>query len=257
MAISLDQIKQLREMSGVSMTACKTALEEAAGDMDKAIDVLRKKGEAKAIDRAARSVSQGVVAVKCDGKKAAVVKLLCETDFVSRGDDFNALANSLAEKLFNGEVKVDSTDLQEVKDAQIKMGENIVLGEMVVLEGETLGVYIHSNKKIGVVVSLKGGNPELAKDVAMHAAATNPKCISPDEVSAELVEKEKEIWKDQLAKEGKPAEIAEKIMIGKEKKFREENALLKQQFVKSPDKTVEQLVGEASATIEKFVRVSI
>lgn len=257
MAISLDQIKQLREMSGVSMTACKVALEEAAGDMEKAIDVLRKKGEAKAIDRAARTVNQGVIAIKCDGKKAAIVKLLCETDFVSRGDEFNGLANSLAEKLFGGDVKAGDDDLQEVKDAQVKMGENIVLGEMAVVEGETLGVYIHSNKKIGVVVALKGGNPELAKDVAMHAAATNPKCISPDEVSAELVEKEKEIWKDQLAKEGKPAEIAVKIMIGKEKKFREENALIKQQFVKSPDKTVEQLLGDAKATVEKFVRVSI
>ena len=257
MAITLDQIKELREMTAVSMMSCKKALEETSGDMDKAIDFLRKTGEAKAVDRAARATHQGVVSIKTSGNKAAIVKLACETDFASRGEDFVALADSLAEKLLNGEIAEDSTDLQEVKDTGLKTGENIQVGGMKVVEGETLGFYVHSNKKIGVIVALKGGSEELAKDIAMHAAATNPVCISPDEISQELVDKEKEIWKGQLADEGKPAEIIEKIMIGKEKKFREENALLKQVFVKDPEKTIEQLLTEASATIESFYRLAI
>ncbi|MBT3865140.1 translation elongation factor Ts [Candidatus Peregrinibacteria bacterium] len=257
MAVTLDQIKKLREMTGVSMMACKKALEDSDGDMDKAIDLLRKKGEAKAVDRAERSTDQGVVAIKSEGAKASMVKLQSETDFVSRGEDFVNLAESLAGKLFNGEMSTEDTDVSEVKDAVLKMGENIQIGGMELIEGEVLGSYVHSNKKIGVVVSLKGGNEELAKDLAMHVAATNPTCTSPDEVSQESVDKEKEIWKDQLAQEGKPEEIMEKIMMGKEKKFREEHALIKQTFVKDPEKTIEQLLEEGGATIESFVRMTI
>jgi len=257
MAVTLDQIKELREMTGVSMMACKKALEETSGDLDKAIDLLRKKGEAKAVDRAARETHQGIVAVKAGAGKVVMVKLACETDFVSRGDDFVALVNGLAEKLFNGEISENDTDLQEVKDSQLKTGENVQIGGMKVVEGDVIGTYVHSNNKIGVIVSLKGGSEELAKEIAMHAAATNPSCISPNEVAQESVDKEKEIWKEQLAQEGKPAEIVEKIMIGKEKKFREENALLKQQFVKNPEKTIEQLLSEAGAEIESFYRLAI
>jgi elongation factor Ts len=257
MAVSLDQIKELREMTGVSMMACKKALEEVDGDLDKAIDSLRKKGEAKAVDRAARETNQGVVSIKKDSGKASMVKLLSETDFVSRGDDFVSLAEALAEKLFNGEMSEDDKDVPEVKDAVLKMGENIKIGDAKLVEGEILGEYVHSNKKIGVVVSLKGGREDLAKDIAMHAAATNPQCLSPDEISDELVEKEKVIWKDQLISEGKPEEIIGKIMMGKEKKFREENALLKQAFVKDPEKTIEGLLSDASAEIESFYRMAI
>lgn len=257
MAVSLDQIKELREMTGVSMMACKKALEETDGDVDKAVDLLRKKGEAKAVDRAARATNQGVIAVKIDGNKIGMVKVLSETDFVARGDDFIAMADALADKALKEEIKEGDTDVAELKDAVLKMGENIQLGDVKLIEGENLGVYIHSNKKIGVVVSLKGGSEELAKDVAMHAAATAPTCLSPDEVAQELVDREKEIWKDQLAKEGKPAEIMDKIMMGKEKKFREENALVKQAFVKDPEKTVEQLLEEGGATVESFYRMAI
>lgn len=257
MAVTLDQIKQLREMTGVSMTACKVALEESGGDMDKAIDVLRKKGEAKAVDRAARATSQGVVAVKIEGSKAAMVKVLCETDFASRSDGFIALAESFADRLVKGEISESDREFQDLKDFMMKTGENMQVGDLKVIEGDVLGSYIHSNKKIGVVVSLKGGNADLAKEVAMHAAATNPSCLSPDEVSQEAVDKEKEIWRDQLAKENKPAEIVEKIMIGKEKKFREENALIKQPFVKNPEKTVEQFLSESSASVVGFYRMSV
>lgn len=255
MAVTLDQIKDLRKMTGVSMMACKKALEEAESDMDKAIDILRKSGEAKSVDRAARDTKQGVVTIKTDGFKAAMLSLLCETDFVSRGEDFIKVAEDLVGKLFDGKIKETDTEFQEVKDYVLKAGENVKVGQMAVVNGENLGIYVHSNKKIGAIVSLKGGTPELAKDVAMHAAAMNPDCISPDEISSEKIAKEKEIWTEQLAKEGKPKEIIEKIMIGKEKKFREENALLKQQFVKDPEKTIEQFLS--GAQIMEFKRFFI
>ncbi len=254
MAITIDQIKALREMTGVSMTACKKALEEANGDSEKAIEVLRKKGEAQAVDRAGRSTANGVVAVCQNDNKMAIVQLACETDFVSRGDDFMKLANTLAEKLLKGEIKASDRDLPEVKEAVLKMGENIQIVDMKVVEGQNLGHYIHSNKRIGVVVSMKGGSVDLAKDIAMHVAATNPVVVSPDQIGADLVAKEKEIWADQLKNEGKPEPIIEKIMMGKEKKFREENALIKQQFVKDPEKTIEDLLKAGEATIEEFVR---
>lgn len=255
MAVTIDQIKELREMTGVSMSACKSALEEANGDIEKAIDVLRKKGEAKSVDRAARETHQGVVAMKADGTKVAMAALLCETDFVARGEDFNETAELLAQKLIDGSLKPEDTEVAEVKELVLKAGENVKIGKMAVVEGANVGTYIHTNKKIGVMVVLDGGTPELAKDIAMHAAATSPACVSPDEVPQEAVDKEKEIWKDQLAKEGKPAEIMEKIMMGKEKKFREENALIKQAFVKNPDQTIEQIL--AGATIKSFVRIAV
>lgn len=255
MTVNIEQIKELREMTGVSMSACKSALEEANGDMDKAIDVLRKKGEAKAVDRAARETHQGVVSMKAEGNKVAMASLLCETDFVARGEDFNSVVDLLAQKLLDGSLKPEDTEVPEVKELVLKAGENIKIGKMALVEGGNIGTYIHTNKKIGVIIALEGGNAEIARDVAMHAAATNPACVSPDEVPQEAVDKEKEIWREQLAKEGKPAEIVEKIMMGKEKKFREENALLKQQFVKNPEQTIEQVL--AGATIKTFVRIAV
>jgi elongation factor Ts len=255
MAITIDDIKKLRETTGVSMTACKKALEEANGDFDGAIDVLRKKGEAKAADRIGRSTTQGVVSVKAAVGKVAMLQLECETDFVSRSDEFTKMADDITAKILDGSVSVETREFPEIKDYMLKVGENIKVGNIALVEGSTIGVYIHSNKKIGVAISLEGGTEDLAKDIAMHAAATNPRVISPDEVAQELVDKEREIWADQLKSEGKPAEIVEKIMIGKEKKFREENALLKQAFVKDPEKTIEQILN--GAKIKQFVRFGI
>jgi len=258
MSVTIEQIKELRDATGVSMTACKKALEEASGDYDKAVELLRKRGEAKAADRAAMTTAHGIVSIKTEGNKAAMVEIMCETDFVARGDDFIKLADSLAEKLLKGEVDpADKDELPEVKEAILRLGENIKVGQMTVTEGDTLGDYVHSNGKIGVVVSMTGGSPEVAKDVAMHVAAVNPSVLSPTDVPDELVEKEKDIWRDQLAKEGKPEEIIGKIMMGKEQKFRGENALLKQSFVKNPDLTIEQLLKDADAVINDFIRFAI
>jgi len=253
MAITLEQIKSLRDRTGVSITACKAALDEAGGDEEKAIDFLRKKGEAKAADKADRSTAHSFVAVVSEGGKAAIVELRCETDFVAKDQSFMDLGNELAKKVLHGEITSPDAEIPELSAAMMRLGEKIQIENMAVVEGEVLGSYTHSNK-IGVLVALNGGNEELAKDVAMHAAATNPRVMSPDEVPTELVEKEYEIWREQLANEGKPAEIMEKILMGKEKKFREENALLKQAFVKNPDMTIEQLLQAQGATLVKFVR---
>jgi len=257
MAVSIDEIKKLREATGVSMMACKKALEESNGDFETAIDILRKKGEAKAADRVGRATAQGVVAIATSGDKVAMIQLQSETDFVSRGEDFLKMAESLAQKVLDGKMNIADREVAEVKDYMLKVGENIQVGNIALVEGKTIGIYIHSNKKIGVLVSLEGGTVELAKDIAMHAAATNPKVLSPDEVPQALVDREKGIWAEQLKNEGKPAEIVEKIMMGKEKKYREENALIKQMFVKNPEKSIEQLLSEASAKVKEFVRFEI
>lgn len=257
MAVTIEQIKELREATGVSMQACKAALEEAGGDFEKAVDHLRKKGEAKAADRVGRSSSQGAVVVKSSGGKTAMVKLLCETDFVSRGDDFVNYATEIADGLLEGKYSDSEKAVPGLAEAGMKLGENVQVGEMALVEAPVVGAYIHSNKQIGVLIALDGGSEELAKDIAMHAAATNPSVLSPEEVSDELLQREKAIWAEQLAAEGKPQEMVEKIMMGKERKFREENALVKQQFVKNPEHTIEQLLATAGANIVKFVRFSV
>ncbi len=249
MSVTLDQIKSLREKTGVSTMACKKALEEADGDESKAIEVLRKKGEAKSAERAERSTNFGVVAVHEENGKAAIVVLGCETDFVAKNDDFVNVAKSFAKEVFeNGE----SLDLSsKMNDLNIKMGEKIELKTVKIVEGTNLGVYIHGNR-IGTLVALSGGEKDTARDIAMHVAAMNPRVTSPSEVSEELLAKEKEIWTEQLKNEGKPEEIIGKIMMGKEKKFREENALLTQAFVKNPDQTVEAVLN--GVKIEGFWR---
>jgi len=253
MTVTLDQIKKLRNETGVSTMACKKALEEADGDHGKAIELLRKKGEAKAADRADRSTSQGVVAIAEEDGKAAMVTLACETDFVAKNEDFIAEAKALADKVL---AEGEETDLSgTVSELTIKLGEKIDVPAQTIVEGTNIGTYVHSNNKIGVAVVLSGEDNELAKDVAMHIAAMNPMYISPEEVPAEDIEKEKEIWRDQLQQEGKPENIWDKIMEGKEKKFRNENALLKQDFVKDPEKTIEQLLEEV--VIESFERFSL
>ncbi|MFA4814540.1 MAG: translation elongation factor Ts [Candidatus Gracilibacteria bacterium] len=253
MSVSLDQIKKLRERTGVSMTACKNALEEAAGDEEKAIEVLRKKGETKAAERADRATSNGVIAVVQKDNKAAMISLACETDFVAKNADFIKKAEELAEKLLKEGENADFSD--EIADLNIKLGEKFVVKDRKVVEGKKLGKYVHLNNRIGVVISTSGGDDELVKDLAMHIAAMRPMNISPDEVSSDLVAKEKEIWRAQLKNEGKPEQIWDKIMEGKEKKFREEFALLTQPFVKNPEKLIKDLLG--NETVSEFFRFEI
>lgn len=251
MSITLEQIKELRDITGVSITACKKALVEADGDMDKAIELLRKKGEAKAADRADRDTTEGVVSVATDGKKAVVIKLASETDFVAKNEDFVKAAQGFADRLLAEGVDTDLS--AEVTDLSLKMGEKLELMNPTMIEGETVGAYVHSNNKVAAVVAMNGGSEEVAKNVAMHASAMKPVNLSPDEVSEEKVAKEYEIWNDELEKSGKPENIRENILKGKEKKFREANALITQDFVMDGSKTVGEYVKENGGEITSFI----
>ncbi len=248
---SLEDIKTLREKTGASLQACKKALEENNGDQTAAIEHLRKIGEAKAAKRSDRDTSNGVIATAIGESLAVILKLGCETDFVAKNPDFIEAAEKLAnEYLENGKEHNGSTTANEIG---LKMGEKIDLSEVVFLENATFGTYVHSNRKVGTLVALEGGTADMAKDIAMHATAMNPLVVSPDEVDTSAVDKEREIWTEQLKNEGKPEEIIGKILMGKEKKFREENALLSQDFVKNSEQTIEQFLGDAK--VKQFVRL--
>jgi len=255
MTITAAQVNDLRQRTGISMMECKKALMEANGDEEKAIDILRKKGAAKAASKADRVIKQGIVVTKVKGDKAAIVKFLCETDFVAKNEEFQAIANAAADvALKKGAESAKESQEQAVKDLFTKLGENMAL-EIKVMEGKGIGDYVHSNSKIGVIVNLKDKDVEKARDMAMQIAAMNPTVINPEDMPAEIVEKEKEIWKAQLKEEGKPEQIWDRIMTGKEKKFREESALLKQSYIKDGEKTVEQYLE--SNTVTEYIRMAI
>ncbi len=259
--ITAAQVKELRSATGISMLKCKAALEEAAGDLEKAREILRKSGEKDAAKKADRTTGEGVVIAKvsADGKKAALVQIFCETDFVALGDDFQKLANDLVELALAKGADTAKAEAEPLIQATLqKVGENVQLGEIKV--GESAGVigsYIHGNQKIGVLVSLKAGSVEIAKDIAMQVAAMNPSYLLPEDVPEADVEKEAAIQKEMLLTEGKPADMLDKIMEGKLKKFRNDQSLVKQTFVKDPSKTIEQVLKESEAEIEHFVRLAI
>ncbi len=252
MAISATQAKELRDRTGVGMMACLKALEESNGNMEEAIDILRKKGEAKAAAKAERTTAEGRVAIS--GR--AIVKLLCETDFVARNEKFIALTEELAHKAEKG-VSAAQKHFDSVKADKVQeIGENLVLASVEIVDGgSTVGSYVHSNGKLGAIVILDGGTEAQARDVAMHAVAMDPLVANPEEVPADVIAKEKEIYMEQLKNEGKPAQIVEKIVAGKVQKFCAERALASQPFVKDPSQTVAQYLG--SGKLVKFVRYAV
>lgn len=255
MSITASQVNSLRQRTGISMMACKRALEEAGGNEDKAIEMLRKKGAAKAAEKSDRSMSEGVIVTKVDGNRAAIVKLTCETDFVTKNEDFKAIANNAVDiAMSDGAEAAKSSQESAIKELFNKLGENMAL-EVKVLEGEGIGEYVHSNCKLGTLLNLKSSDGEKARDIAMHVTAMSPVVVNPEDIDENEVAKEKEIWREQLKNEGKPEDLIEKIMMGKERKYREESALMKQTFVKDGDKTVEQYL-EGNTVIE-FIRMAI
>lgn len=255
MAVTSEQVAKLRARTGSGILDAKNALDEAKGDEELAIDILRKKGKAQAVKKADRVQSEGAVFIANSGSKAALVQIRCETDFVGRSDVFLTFGQDLAEKLLKeGKAAFDAYASEKVPAAVLELGENISVGDTKEVSAPVIGTYVHSNRKIGVIVGLEGGTPAHASDVAMHGAAMNPTYVRPSDVSQEAVLKEKEIWKEQLKGDKKPPEIQEKIMAGKEKKFREENALLTQPFVKDQNQTVEKMLG--AAKVKEYVRVS-
>lgn len=256
MAVTAEQVSQLRARTGVGILDAKNALDEANGNEEAAIDILRKKGKAQAVKKAGREQSEGIIFVASTEKKAAIVVIKCETDFVSRSDVFQKFGKGLAAKLLaEGKSAFDAYAAEKVPAAVLELGENISLGDTKLVEAPIVGSYVHLTGKIGVVVGLKEGTKEQAADAAMHGAAMNPQYIRSSEVPPEAISKEREIWKGQMKDDKKPPEIQEKILQGKERKFREENALLSQPFVKDTSKTVEKMLG--GDTVTEYVRLAL
>jgi elongation factor Ts len=264
--MSAAQVKELRERTGLGLLECKKALAEASGDIEAAIETLRKSSGMKAAKKAGRTAAEGIVALQAspDGSLAAMVEVNSETDFVARDENFlnfvQTVVGTAFEQRSNDVTLLAGGDIEEARQALVqKIGENISVRRVVVHEANAgvVGGYVHGNNRIAVVVSLKGGDAELAKDVAMHVAAVNPQVVSPDQMAEEVVAKEREIYAAQAQESGKPAEIVEKMIDGRIRKFLSENSLTEQAFVKDPDTTVGKLVSSAGAEIIGFSRFEV
>lgn len=266
MAVTASLVKELRERTGLGMMECKKALVETDGDIELAIENLRKASGLKAAKKADRTAAEGVVSAKVadDGSYAVVLEINSETDFVARDGSFLAFVDTVTEKAFNEKTNdvaalVDES-LENARQALVqKIGENIGVRRVALCqpEGGLVGAYVHSNNRIAVLVELSGGTTELARDVAMHVAAVNPQVVRPEDMPEEVVNKEREIIKAQPDMEGKPAEIVEKMMVGRINKFLKESSLLEQPFVKDPELTVGKLVKNAGAEVISFVRYEV
>jgi len=262
--ITAGMVKELRERTGLGMMDCKKALVEAGGDMETAIEDLRKASGLKAAKKAGRTAAEGVVLTKVadDGSYAAVLEVNSETDFVARDDNFMAFANKTMDQVFSQKeadiAKLLEGGLEAEREALVqKIGENINLRRAAILEGDVVDGYVHSNNRIAVLVALKGGNAELARDVAMHVAAVNPMVINGDDVPQDALDKEREIYTAQAQESGKPAEIIEKMIEGRIRKYVAEITLVEQPFVKDPDTKVGALLKNAGAEVVSFVRYEV
>ncbi len=255
-------VKELRERTGAGMMECKKALVEANGDIELAIDNMRKSGQAKAAKKAGRVAAEGIILteVAADGKFGALVELNCETDFVAKDAGFIAfgkevMATVLADKI--SDIETLKAKFEEQRTALVaKIGENINIRRVSVLEGEQLGTYLHG-ARIGVLVAAEGANEELIKHVAMHIAASKPEYVNPSDVPADVVEREHQIQLDIAMQSGKPREIAEKMVSGRMNKFTGEISLTGQNFVMDPSKTVGDLLKENNAKVTSFIRYEV
>ncbi|MGB5444098.1 MAG: translation elongation factor Ts [Psychromonas sp.] len=266
MAITAKQVKELRDRTAAGMMDCKNALVEADGDIELAIENMRKSGAIKAAKKAGRIAAEGVILAKTEGNVALIAEVNCETDFVAMDKSFLAFANkvadiALANKIDSvealGAAAYDNGTVEDARAALVaKIGENISVRRLQIVEGENLGAYVHSGK-IGVITLLQGGDAELAKDLAMHVAAASPQYVKPEDVPAEVVAKEKEIQLQIAIDSGKPAEIAEKMVSGRMAKFSGEVSLTGQAFIKDPSIKVAQLLKDAGADVVSFIRLEV
>lgn len=278
--ITAAAVKALRDRTGAGMMDCKRALEEAEGDEERAIDLLRQRGAAKAARRAGRAATEGAVQIasSADGDVAAMAEVSTETDFVARSEDFVDYARRVAEaalgaRLPSGE-PVPGDDFlarpeaealgKELNELRAKVGENVGIARVARLaaaDGGTLGSYLHFGNRIGVLIELEGADDgvELARELAMHIAATAPAAVRPEDIPPELRDRERMVLTEQARSEGKPPPIVEKIVEGRMRKFYEENALLWQGFVKDPDRQVRDLLADAGANadVRRFVRFEV
>lgn len=264
--ISAALVKELRERTSLGMMECKNALVESNGDIDQAIELLRKASGMKAAKKAGRTAAEGVVLVKLasDNSYGVMVEVNSETDFAAKEENFGKFANQILAAVF----ETKESDIAKLMDSELeaarlglvqKIGENITVRRAAVAaeEGLTVGSYLHSNSKIAVLVSLRGGDEALAKDVAMHVAAASPMVVNAEEVPADVLSKESEIYTAQAAESGKPADIVEKMVSGRLRKFIEEVSLTEQAFVKDPDIKVGKMVKDANAEIISFSRFEV
>ena len=264
--VTASLVKELRERTGLGMMECKKALQEANGDIETAIDNLRKSGQAKAAKKAGNIAAEGAIAIAVDGQTSIALEVNCQTDFVARDENFGkfiakvaqlALAAKETDPAKLAELNYDGVTVEEARIALVqKIGENIQIRRAVLVNGATLATYSHG-LKIGVIVALEGGNEEIGKQVAMHIAATNPLVVNADDIPAEVLSKEKEIAEAKAAESGKPAAIVEKMVEGTLKKFKSEVSLVEQAFVIDPDQKVGAVLAKAGATVVRFVRLEV
>jgi len=262
--ISASQVKELREKTGLGLMDCKKALEEANGDLDLAVEELRKTSGLKASKKSSRSAADGLIGIKTSEGKSFMVEINCETDFVARDDSFNLFMQEVLEIVStNGDKSLEEllkSGIEEKREKLVqKLGENIVVRRATASldNADSSGVYLHSNNKIGTIISLKGGTEEVAKDIAMHAAATDPMAISPSDIPEDVIEKEREIYKAQSEESGKPADIIEKMIEGKIRKFLSEVSLTEQDFVKDPGLKINDILKDSDASIIGFTRFEV
>ncbi|HSG96636.1 MAG TPA: translation elongation factor Ts [Woeseiaceae bacterium] len=268
MAITASMVKELRERTGAGMMECKKALVEADGDLDAAAEALRKAGAAKADKKAGRVAADGRIVIRQDGGKAAIVEVNSETDFVAKDENFISFSDAVADVvLASAETDVEVLASQSLSDGRAveeartelvqKVGENISVRRAEIVENDgPIGAYTHG-ARIGSIVALRGGDEELARDIAMHVAAINPVCVDEAGVPAETLETEKRIFTEQAEASGKPAEIVAKMVTGRIAKFLKEITLVGQPFVKDPDVSVGKLLDGAGASVVGFVRFEV
>lgn len=257
MIITTELVKELRDRTGVSVMQCKRALEEAEGNMDKALLILKKTSSDIALKKSERTTKDGSLMLSASGNSVVMVALHCETDFVSRNEDFVSLLKKLTDIAKKDGIEKMKKEAKDLIDPIIqKTGENIQLGEAFKMEGNVLGYYIHNNKS-AVIVSLAGGSQELAKDIAMHITAMKPEFITADEITEEAKKSMREIFEKEVAGTNKPEEIKQKMLAGKIATYFKEKTLLDQPFIKNPEETIGKLLDNAKAKIVEVKRYSI
>ena len=265
MEIKASQVKELRDMTGVAMMDCKKALVECEGDIEKALDLLRSNSALKAEKKSSRIAADGILVVSVNEDYATLVELNSETDFAAKDANFLSFGEKVKEyisknKIFEASVLKESS-LEDDRKALVQtIGENIQIRRVVTLEFDSsmnIGIYIHSDSKLGSLVVTKDGNDEIAKDIAMHVSAFNPLCLSQDDIDKDVLEREKAIYQNQAQDSGKPQDIMDKMVDGKIKRFLSEVSLISQNFVKDPDITVQEYLEKGGATIVEFARLKV
>ena len=265
MEIKASQVKELRDMTGVAMMDCKKALVECEGDIEKALDLLRSNSALKAEKKSSRVAADGILVVSVNEDYATLVELNSETDFAAKDANFLSFGEKVKEyisknKIFEASALKESS-LEDDRKALVQtIGENIQIRRVVTLEFDSsmnIGIYIHSDSKLGSLVVTKDGNDEIAKDIAMHVSAFNPLCLSQDDIDKDVLEREKAIYQNQAQDSGKPQDIMDKIVDGKIKRFLSEVSLISQNFVKDPDITVQEYLEKGGATIVEFARLKV